>query len=190
MERTGSTIAAKVTLVAVFGVLLAMLPRMAAGGGEVAVLSWPDEEGVVGEPIRLVLSIADADSVISATIDVKYDPGKVAPKPTSLELESFGLSIDAIWGASTPADSTLRFVFATSDLAGYVGGGSWVSIEFDLLDSGESPLRFSLMELEKFPSFIQPAIGEDGSITVAPMPVLPESWGGLKHRYRQVSEGP
>ena len=157
--------------------------------GGVAILSWPDEEGMVGEQPRLILSIENADSVVAATIDIKFDPGKVAPITTTLERESFGLSIPAIWGASTPADSVLRFVFATSDPDGYIGGGEWVSIEFALIDSGESPLHFHVMTLEKFPASIQPAQGVDGSITVAPLPVLPDSWGGVKHRYRRVNEG-
>jgi hypothetical protein len=151
-----------------------------AGAGQSSVLTWPDENGLAGGRIRLTLSITDADSVQSGLFDVKYDPSLISPVTTSLQQESFGQSISALWGASTPADSTLRFVFATAHPAGYVGGGPWVSIEFDLVDPGVSPLRFADITLEHLPSTILPAIGVDGSINVSPAAVSPATWGLVK----------
>jgi len=148
-----------------------------AGAGQSSVLTWPDVNGFAGGRMRLTLSIADADSVQGGLFDVKYDPSLISPVTTSLHQESFGQSISALWGASTPADSTLRFVFATSGPAGYVGGGPWVSIEFDLVDPGLSPLRFADITLEHLPSTELPAIGVDGSINVTPAAVSPDTWG-------------
>jgi len=155
-----------------------------AAGGQNSVLTWPDVSGFAGGRMRLTLSIADADSIQSGLVEVKYDPSLVAPVITSLHQESFGQSISALWGASTPADSTLRFVFATGDPVGYLGsGGPWVSIEFDLVDPGLSPLRFSGITLERAPSTVLPAIGVDGSISVDPAAVSPATWGLVKGIY-------
>ena len=154
-----------------------------AGAGQSSVLSWPDVSGSAGGRMRLTLSIADADSAQSGLFEVKYDPSRVFPITTSLEQESFGLTVSTLWGASTPADSTLRFVFATGDPAGYVGGGPWVSIEFDLVDPGLSPLRFADITLEHLPNTILPAIGDDGSINVVPAAVSPSTWGLVKGMY-------
>ena len=153
--------------------------------GQSSILAWPDESGTAGGRIRLTLSIANADSIQGGLIDVKYDPGLITPIIASLEQESFGLSIAALWGASTPADSTLRLVFATGDPVGYLGtGGPWVSIEFDLVDPGMSLLRFAEITLEHYPSTILPAIGDDGSISVNPAAVSPATWGLVKGMYR------
>src|SRR6188768_1948235 len=155
-----------------------------AGAGQSSVLTWPDVTGIAGGRMRLTLSIADADSIQSGLIDVKYDPSLVAPVPSSLEQESFGLSVPALWGASTPADSTLRIVFASGDPAGYLGnGGPWVSIEFQLVDPGMSPLRFAEITLEHLPSRLLPATGVDGSISVDPAAVSPATWGLVKGIY-------
>src|SRR5687768_7407071 len=103
MKTKARMLAVHVTLVgmfiAVFGALLGMLPAGAMAGDPVTVLSWPNAEGTVGEQPRLILSIADANGIQAATIDIKYDPGKVAPITTTLERESFGMSIVATWGA-------------------------------------------------------------------------------------------
>jgi hypothetical protein len=154
-----------------------------AGAGQSSVLSWPDVSGSAGGRMRLTLSIADADSVQSGLFEVKYDPSLISPITTSLQQESFGQTISTLWGASTPADSTLRFVFATGDPAGYVGGGPWVSIEFDLVDPGLSPLRFADITLEHLPNTILPAVGVDGSISVTPAAVSPSTWGLVKGMY-------
>jgi hypothetical protein len=160
-------------------------PQAWAAGGPNAVLSWPDVEGFTGDRIRVTLTIADPDSIQAALIDVKYDPGLVAPVATSVQREAYGLTVQASWGASTPADSTLRFVFATADPDGYVGsGGAWVSIEFDLIDSGLNPLRFSDITLERLPNTVLPAVGVDGSIGITPAAVLPSTWGQVKDLYR------
>jgi hypothetical protein len=133
----------------------------------------------------VTLTIANPDSIQAALIEMKYDPGLVTPVTNSIQREAYGMTVQATWGASTPADSTLRFVFATADSNGYIGnGGAWVSIEFDLIESGLTLLRFIDITLERLPNSVLPATGVDGSIGVNPAAVAPSTWGQVKDLYR------
>jgi hypothetical protein len=171
----------------VLAVLGAAYPNTEAlADGQNAVLTWPDVSGFTGNRIRVTLSVANPDSVQSALIDVTYDPALVTPDPLSLLQEPYGQSIQAAWGASTPTSGTLRLVFATADPDGYTGaGGDWVSIEFDMIGAGVSPLHFDIIALERLPNRVIPSTGDDGSISVSPAAVDPATWGRVKGLYSE-----
>jgi hypothetical protein len=151
----------------------------------VALLTLPDTSGTVNQVLRLPMDITDADGAESGTIDVVFDSLVVRPDHESLLVEPFGQQIQPhVWFANTIAD-TLRIVFATVE-GGYVGSGTLVSLEWELVGAGTSPLHFTFIELQRDDDGVEvdlPTIGEDGSIVAAPQPVEPGTWGRLKRLY-------
>jgi hypothetical protein len=172
-------------LLIVFLVLLSPLaigPRSDIAAEQVASVLLPETSGNVGERLRIPLDIEDADSVQAAFIEFSFDPLIVLPDEGSLELGAFGQTIQASWVAFR-TDNLLRLVFSTADTVGYVGSGTLVTFECELLSEGVSPLSFTDIVLEKLPNIILPSQGVDGSVSVGPAPVEEGSWGEVKHRY-------
>lgn len=162
----------------------------ALGGGDggstqVTRLILPDTSGAVPEVLRLALQVADADSVESGRIDIVFDSTVVRPRPASILEGPFGDSIDAEWLANTRAD-TLKIAFASSSATGYVGSGTWVTVEWELVGAGTTVLHFALIELERDEGgtpIVLPANAQDGSAAVTPQAVEPSTWGRVKRRF-------
>ncbi len=167
--------------------LLGLAYVSAAAADPPAILSLPDASGVVGERIEIALDIADADSMQAGTIEIAYDPERIAPDPESIGGGPFGPSLPVMWGASIPAAAIFRIVFATADETGFVGSGTLATFEVDLIRDGTSAIAFDSIRLERTPDLLLPANGIDGSILVSPLPVAAGTWGGVKQRF---SSGP
>jgi hypothetical protein len=171
-------------LLVVIAAPVAMGPRSDTAANQTARLILPDTSGTVLDTLRLALDIEDADSVQAALIDVSFDPAILVPDPGSLELGAFGQSIqNPGWSANIPSPGLFRMAFFTSDVTGYVGSGTLVTFECALIGAGTSPLAFTQILLEQLPNIELPAVGDDGSVEVEPLPVEEGSWGRLKHQY-------
>lgn len=168
------------------GALLSLGGLAPATAQPVTQLILPDTIGAVPQVLRLPLDVVDAAGVQAGTIDVVFDSTVVRPRPESLVREAFALEIDAQWFANILAAGTLRIVFASSSLVGYVGSGTWATVEWELIGAGTSPLRFAFIELERDESgtpVVFPSTGEDGSVLAEPQAVEASTWGRVKHRF-------
>jgi hypothetical protein len=156
-----------------------------ANAQPVVHLVLPDSIGSVPQVLRLPLDVVDAAGVQSGTIDIVFDSTVVRPRHESLEQGAFALELDALWEANTRAD-TLRIVFATFAQEGYVGSGTWATVEWELVGAGTSSLHFARIELERDESgtpVVFPSTGEDGSVLAEPQAVEVSTWGRVKHRF-------
>ncbi|MGD8396126.1 MAG: T9SS type A sorting domain-containing protein [Candidatus Eiseniibacteriota bacterium] len=126
----------------------------------------PMVDGEAGGRVSTDLVIEDAPGITGITLEITFNAAVVEPDP-DITMGPFGSSLSNIHGANVVGD-TLRIAVAVSgDTTGYVGSGTLLTIEWDLLAAGLSPLQFTrtLLEDNQSPPPL-PASPQNGLITV------------------------
>ncbi len=158
--------------------LVAVLPA----AGQPVPISLPDAAGIVGERVSTDVVLTDSPGITGITLEIGFDATLVAPDET-ITMGPLGGSITNIHGANVVGGDTLRVAVATfGDTTGYVGSGILLTIDWDLIGAGTSPLEFLSVLLEDNSGSL-PAAPTNGSIEAEPAPVDAASWGGVKVRY-------
>ncbi len=127
----------------------------------------PQVSGEVGDRVATDLVIQNAPGITGITLEIGFAPNLVAPDP-NITMGAFGGNLDNIHGANVIGSDTLRVAVAVfGDTLGYVGSGVLLTIEWDLLAGGTSPLTFIsvLLEDNHSPPAL-PGFPVDGAIEV------------------------
>jgi len=158
--------------------LLLALPAAAQPTGVIL----PAVTGIQGERVSTDLVLEDAPGITGITLEIGFDAALVLPDET-LIMGPLGQSVQNIHGANVVGGDTLRVAVATfGDTVGYVGSGILLTIDWDLIGAGTTPLEFLSILLEDNTGVL-PADPTNGSIEAEPAPVDPTTWGTLKTHY-------
>ncbi len=133
--------------------------------GQVTTLRLPEVSGEVGTRIATDLVMENAPGVTGVTLDITYNPTLVTPD-TDITMGPFGNSLLNVHGANVVGTDTLRVIVAVGDQTGYVGSGTLLTIDWDLLSAGITTLGFAraLLEDNQSPPAL-PTNPVNGSIT-------------------------